>query len=72
MSACQPIVPCSFKIDQNYSRKNIDEVGGVPTVSNKNMNLAVYYAIVYRVYLRNHLSYKKVIYIYLHPRLKSS
>ena len=38
----------------------------VATVRNKNTHLAVF-----RGYLRNHLSYKKVIYIYLHPCPKS-
>ena len=41
------------------------------TVSNKYVHLAVFEICVFRVYLRNHLRYKKVIYIYLHPCLKS-
>ena len=41
------------------------------TVSNKKTHLAVFGTCVFRVYLRNHLSYKKVIFMYLHPRLKS-
>ena len=39
------------------------------TVSNK--NLADFETYVFRGYLRNHLSYKKVFYIYLHSCLKS-
>ena len=39
-------------------------------MSNKKTHLAVFQTCVFRVYLRNHLSYKKVISIYLHPRLK--
>ena len=41
------------------------------TVSNKNTHLADFETCVFRGYLRNHLSYKKVFYIYLHPCLKS-
>ena len=41
------------------------------TVSNKNTHLADFGTCVFRGYLRNHLSYKQVIYIYLHPRLNS-
>ena len=41
------------------------------TVSNKKTHLAVFETCVFRVYLRNHLSYKIVFYIHLHPRLKS-
>ena len=43
----------------------------IVTVSNKKTHLAVFETCLFRVYLRNHLSYKKVIYIYLHPCLKS-
>jgi len=39
------------------------------TVSNKNTSLADFETCVFRVYLRNHLSYRKVIYIYLHSCL---
>ena len=38
-----------------------------PTVSNKNTHLADFEACVFRGYLRNHLSYKKVFNIYLQP-----
>ena len=41
------------------------------TVSNKNTHLADFETFVFRGYLRNHLSYKKVFNIYLHPYLKS-
>ena len=41
------------------------------TVSNKKTNLAVFEICAFCVYLRNHLRYKKVIYIYLHAYLKS-
>ena len=41
------------------------------TVSNKNTHLADFETCVFRGYLRNHLSYKKVFKIYLHPCLKS-
>ena len=41
------------------------------TVSNKNAHLTDFETCVFHGYLRNHLSYKKVIYIYLHPFLKS-
>ena len=41
------------------------------TVSNKNTHLAAFETCVFRVYLRNHLSYKKVIHVYQHPCLKS-
>ena len=41
------------------------------TVSNKNTHLADFETCVFRGYLRNHLSCKKVFYIYLHPCLKS-
>ena len=37
------------------------------TVSNKYTHLADFETCVFRVYPRNHLSYKKVIYIYLNP-----
>ena len=37
----------------------------------QNTHLPVFQICVFRVYLRNHLSYKKNIYIYLHPCLKS-
>ena len=40
-------------------------------MSNKNTHLADFETSVFRGYLRNHLSYKKVIYIYLHPCRKS-
>ena len=40
------------------------------TVSNKKTHLADFETCVFRVYLRKPLSYKKVIYIYLHPCLK--
>ena len=39
------------------------------TVSNKKTHLADFEICVFRVYLRNQLSYKKVIYIYLYPFL---
>ena len=41
------------------------------TVSNKNTHLANFETCVFRGYLRNRLSYKNVLYIYLHPCLKS-
>ena len=41
------------------------------TVSNKNTHLADFETCVFRGYLRNHLSYEKNVYIYLHPCLKS-
>ena len=41
------------------------------TVSNKNTYLPVFEICVFRVYLLNNLSLKKVIYIYLYPCLKS-
>ena len=41
------------------------------TVSNKNTHLADFETFVFPGYLRNHLSYKKVFNIYLHPFLKS-
>ena len=41
------------------------------TVSNKNTHLAAFQNNVFRINLRNYLSYKKVIYIYLHPHLKN-
>ena len=41
------------------------------TVSNQNTHLPVFEICVFRVYLRNHLSYKKVFYIYLHLCLKN-
>ena len=41
------------------------------TVSDKNTHLPVFKLCVFRVYLRNHFTYKKVISIYLHPCLKS-
>ena len=40
-------------------------------MSNKKTHLADFETCVFRVYLRNGLSYKKVNYIYLHPRLKT-
>ena len=41
------------------------------TVSNKNTHLADFETCVFRGFLRNHLSYKRVTYIYMHPCLKS-
>ena len=41
------------------------------TVSNKKTHLVDWETCVFRVNLRNQFSYKKVIYIYLHPRLMS-
>ena len=41
------------------------------TVSYKNTHLAVIETCVFRVYLRNHLTYKKLIFIYSYPCLKS-
>ena len=41
------------------------------TMCNKKTYLADFETWVFRVYLRNRLSYKKVIYIYSHPCLKS-
>ena len=41
------------------------------TESNKNTYLADFETCVFCGYLRNHLGYKKVIYIHLHPCLKS-
>ena len=43
----------------------------IRTASNKNTHLDVFETCNFRVYLRNPLSYKNVIYIYLHPCLKS-
>ena len=40
------------------------------TVSNKNTHLPAFEVCVFRVNLRNHLSYKKVIHIYLYTYLK--
>ena len=40
-------------------------------VSNKKPHLADFETCVFRGYLRNHLSYKKVFNVYLHPFLKS-
>ena len=41
------------------------------TVSNKNTHLADFETCLFRGYLRNHLSCRKVFNIYLHPCLKS-
>ena len=41
------------------------------TISNKKYILPVFEISVFRVHLRNHLSCKKVIFIYLHPCLKT-
>ena len=41
------------------------------TVDNKNIHPADFLTCVLREYLRNHLSSKKVFYIYLHPCLNS-
>ena len=40
-------------------------------VSNKNTHLADFETCVFRGYFRNHLSYKKILQIYLRPCLKS-
>ena len=41
------------------------------TKGNKKKHLTILETCIFRVYLRNHLSYKKVVKIYLHSRLKS-
>ena len=41
------------------------------TEGNKKTHLTILETCIFRVYLRNHLSYKKVVKIYLHSRLKS-
>ena len=63
--------PCQRKVDKSENRQFLVYGKVLHTVSNKNIHLPVFEICVFRGYLRNHLSSKKVFYIYLHPCLKS-
>ena len=47
------------------------QMKGTHTVDNKKTRTPCFQTYVFPVYLRNHLSYKKIIYIYSHPCLRS-